>query len=160
MPTWLINALAPTAAAAENKMPHMWLYYSISQSTRHSSLLQTVMPQIYSTSLFITPGSSSSLASSSLDSTATPSSIHTTTTSRTIPGIGSLGGRFIYSFGKTVLRGFESVAIRRRLTYIESLFPLSDNNPLPNIESVYDDLLELVRCVKIYFTGGEDGAEK
>jgi hypothetical protein len=86
------------------------------------------------------------IPSSSLDTSITSSSIYTTTTSRTIPGIGALSGKFFHSFGKTVLRGFESVAIRRRLSHIESLCPLSDDNPPQDVLSLYDDLLELTRC--------------
>ena len=97
---------------------------------------------------YTTPGflrSSHSLASSSSDSVA---SIFTTTSSSTTPpGIGYLSGKFILGFGGAVLRGVESVAIRRRLWKIESLCPFSDSNPPQNVEGVCDDMLELARCV-------------
>jgi hypothetical protein len=55
------------------------------------------------------------------------------------------------------LRGFESVVIRRRLPYIESLCPLSDNKPPPDVLSLYDDLLELARSVLVaHLTGDVD----
>jgi hypothetical protein len=115
------------------------------------------MSQRYPASWFLSSSASDSLApSSSQDSSATPSSIYTTTTSRTVPGIGALSGKFIHGFGKIVLRGFESVVIRRRLSRIESLCPLSDNDPPPDVLRLYDDLLELARCVITHLTSDED----
>jgi hypothetical protein len=106
------------------------------------------MSEHYSRSWFLNSSSEESLIpSSSLDTSITPSSIYTTTTSHTIPGIGSLSGKFFHSFGKTVLRGFESVVIRRRLSHIESLCPLSDDDPPPDVLNLYEDLLELTRYV-------------
>jgi hypothetical protein len=61
------------------------------------------------------------------------------------PGIGPLSGRFILGFGKTVLNGVEAVFIRRRISYIQSLCPLLDERPPLNVQSIFDDLLELVR---------------
>jgi hypothetical protein len=127
------------------------MQYRRSSLLAHHSLQP--MSQPYSTSWFRNPPSSESLPLSSLDSDSIPpseSSIYTTTTSHTVPGIGSLSGKFIHGFGKRVLRGFESVVIRRRLSHIESLCPLSDNNPPPDVKSLYDDLLELARCVIVH----------
>jgi hypothetical protein len=107
-----------------------------------------LMSQPYSPSWFLNPSSEASLiTSSSLESSITSSSIYTTTTSHTIPGIGSLSGKFIHGFGKTVLRGVENVTIRRRLSHIESLCPLSDKGPPVVLSRLYDDLLELARYV-------------
>jgi hypothetical protein len=111
--------------------------------------ISAIMSQLYSPSLFLNASSESSLAPSSLESSITTSSMYTTTTSHTVPGIGSLTGKFIHGFGKTVLRGVEGVFIRRRLSYIQSLCPFLDNNPPPDVGNICDDLLELARCVSI-----------
>jgi hypothetical protein len=114
------------------------------------------MPPDYSPSWFLTPSSEVSvLPSSSPSSSQESSSIYTTTTSRTIPGIGALSGKFFHIFGKTVLLALENVAIRRRLSYIQSFFPLSDENPPPDVASLYDDLLELARYVVTRLNIGE-----
>jgi hypothetical protein len=47
-----------------------------------------------------------------------------------------------------MLRGVEIIIIRKRLSQIEVLSPMSDNNPPPEVEKVYDDLLELARLAK------------
>jgi hypothetical protein len=83
--------------------------------------------------------------------TITNSSITVTRSSifsqRISPGIGSLSGRFIEAFGRAVIHGVESVTIiRRRLTYIQSICPLSDDSPPQDVHKIYDDLLELSRC--------------
>ena len=36
--------------------------------------------------------------------------------------------------------------IQRRISYIKSLGPLSDDNPPEGVEQIYNDLLELARC--------------
>jgi hypothetical protein len=107
------------------------------------------MPQDYSPSWFLNPSSEASVLPSSSPSSST--SIYTTTTSRTIPGIGALSGKFFHTFGKTLLFGLENVAIRRRLSHIQSLLPLSDENPPHDVASIYDDLLELVRYVLVTY---------
>jgi hypothetical protein len=91
-------------------------------------------------------------SSLSLDSSAASDSIYTTTSASTVPGIGALSGKFIYAFGKTILGALESVVVRRRLSYIQSICPLSDNTPPPDVEQIYDDLLELTRYVITYNT--------
>jgi hypothetical protein len=66
----------------------------------------------------------------------------------TIPGIGSLSGKFIRGIGKIIIRQIEDVAIiRRRISYIQSLCPLSDDSPPEDVVQIYDDLLELARSV-------------
>jgi hypothetical protein len=40
------------------------------------------------------------------------------------------------------------VFVRRRILYIQSLCPLSDDSPPEGVEQIYNDLLELVRSVK------------
>jgi hypothetical protein len=67
--------------------------------------------------------------------------------SETIPGIGSLSGKFIHSVGKTILRGAESVVVHRRLSYIQSLCPLSDDRPPKDVGQIYDDIIELSRYI-------------
>jgi hypothetical protein len=86
-------------------------------------------------------------SSSLLDSSAASTSIYTTTSSSIEPGIGALGGKFIYGFGKAILTGVENVVVRRRLSYIQSLCPLLDDRPPRNIEQIYDDLLKFAQCV-------------
>src|SRR5262245_20072772 len=81
-------------------------------------------------------------------SSATNSNVstrHTSIFSMSIPpGIGSLSGKFIEGFGKRILYGIESVTvIRRRLAYIQSICPLSDDSPPRDVHRIYDDLLEL-----------------
>jgi hypothetical protein len=85
---------------------------------------------------------SASITNSSI--TATRSSIFS---ERIPPGIGSLGGRFLLGFGKAVIHGVESVTIiPRRLAYIQSICPLSDDPPPHEVHGIYHDLLELSRC--------------
>ena len=91
------------------------------------------------------PVDSASLTDSELSiSTFTRSSSFS---SSIAPGIGSLSGRLIEGFGKKVLYGIESITvIRRRLAYIQSICPLSDDPPPDDVHRIYDDLLELSRC--------------
>jgi hypothetical protein len=87
------------------------------------------------------PVDSASVTNPSIASTS--SSIFS---SKIPPGIGSLTGRFIEGFGKTVLHGIESVTvIRRRLADIRSICPLSDDPQPEDVHRIYDDLLELSR---------------
>jgi hypothetical protein len=65
----------------------------------------------------------------------------------TAEGIGSLGGRALYALGEATLRGFENLAIRRKLRTIKSIFPHQDTDKNKNIEKIYDDILELSRSV-------------
>jgi hypothetical protein len=85
---------------------------------------------------------SASITDSSI--TATRSSIFS---ERIPPGIGSLGGRFLLGFGKAVIHRVENVTIiPRRLAYIQSIRPLSDDSPPHDVHRIYDELLELSRC--------------
>jgi hypothetical protein len=95
------------------------------------------------------PLDSDSVTDSSAASTITSVTATTTYSSRIPPGIGALSGGFIQGIGKTILHGVEIVTvIRRRLAYIESICPLSDDTTLENVVVIYDDLLELARCDK------------
>ena len=90
------------------------------------------------------PEESDSDTNSSIAPTLTRSSIFSSIIQ---PGIGSLSGRFVRGFGKTIIHGIESVTvIRSRLTYIQSLCPLSDETPPEDVHQIYDDLLEFARC--------------
>jgi hypothetical protein len=93
--------------------------------------------------------------SPSLDSSnpADLNSIYSTSSwTTTFSRIGSVPGRLIYGFGKAIIRGVENVVvIQRRISYIQSLCPLSDDNPPEDIEQIYYDLLELVRYVTLEF---------
>jgi hypothetical protein len=99
---------------------------------------------------------------SSLDSStpADSNSIYSTSSwSTTFAGIGSLSGRFIYGIGKAILRQVEDVVIRRRISYIQSLCPLSDDNPPEDVEQIYYDLLELVRYVTHWNVASKLGSD-
>jgi hypothetical protein len=41
------------------------------------------------------------------------------------------------------------VVIQKRMSYIQSLCPLSDDNPPGDIEQIYYELLELARWVRL-----------
>ena|ERR1700729_2512411 len=88
----------------------------------------------------------------SLASSSEPRSIvsdpTTSSSDGTAEGIGSLGGRALYAFGEAALRGFENLAIRRKLRSIKSLFPHDDTDTTKGVERIYDDVLELSRCVR------------
>jgi hypothetical protein len=99
------------------------------------------------------------LSSLGLDSSAAGKarSISTATTSRTIYGIGALSGRLIHGLGEILLRGVDVMVIQRRLSYIETLSPLSDQNPQQDIERIYDDLVELSQYVIQVYVAGDPG---
>jgi hypothetical protein len=101
---------------------------------------------------------------SSLDSSAPPASnsIYSSSASSwtTFAGIGSLSGRFIYGIGKVILRQVEDIAvIRRRISYIQSLCPLSDDDPPDDVEQIYYDLLELARYVTHWNVDSRPGSD-
>ena len=74
--------------------------------------------------------------------------MYTTTTSRTVPGLGALAGKGILAFGKLALRGLETVVIRQKLAAFKRLFPHDDNYAhFEHLKEVYDEILELTRCV-------------
>jgi hypothetical protein len=97
-------------------------------------------------SLYLSPSRTPLVSESS---SLYPSVITTSSviSSETIPGIGALSGKFIYSVGKTILHGAESVVVHRRLSYIQSLCPLSDDRPPKDVGQIYDDIIELSRYV-------------
>lgn len=67
-------------------------------------------------------------------------------TESTVQGLGSHSGRVIYAFGEAALRAIEILIIRRRLNTIASFFPHEDKE-VEDLTAVYDDVLELARCV-------------
>jgi hypothetical protein len=88
-----------------------------------------------------------SLGSTSVTNSLTASE-YTTSTSSTVPGLGELSGRAILALGKVTLRGAEYVIIRGRLEFISAKLPHLNVDQIPGIEQMYDDVLELSRCVQ------------
>jgi hypothetical protein len=75
------------------------------------------------------------------DSSAASTSIYTDESASIADGIGASGGRLILSFGKKILRAVENVTvIRRRLAYIQTVCPFSDDTPPEDVLHIYDDL--------------------
>jgi hypothetical protein len=73
-------------------------------------------------------------------------SLPTTTSSDTVEGgIGTLSGRAVYAVGEAALRGLENLAIRRKLRSINSAFPHGNVVVTKNMETLYNDVLELSR---------------
>lgn len=62
-------------------------------------------------------------------------------------GLGTISGRAIFAFGEATLRGFENLAIARKLRTIHSVFPHRDDDSIKDIDKIYDDVLELSRCL-------------
>lgn len=52
----------------------------------------------------------------------------------------------LYAFGEAALRGIGGLKIRRRLGIISSTFPHNDLDQR-DLTGIYDDVLELSRCV-------------
>jgi hypothetical protein len=72
-------------------------------------------------------------------------SLPTTASSDTEGGIGTFSGRAVYAVGEAALRGFENLAIRRKLRIISSTFPHDNAVVTKNMEAIYSDVLELSR---------------
>ena len=66
-------------------------------------------------------------------------------------GIGTLSGRAIYALGEAALRRIDIIAILKKLRVIKGVFPHRDDVAIPNVEEIYDDVLELSRYVFIIF---------
>jgi hypothetical protein len=66
-------------------------------------------------------------------------------------GIGTVSGRAIYALGEAALRRIDIIAILNKLRVTKGVFPHGDETTLPNIETIYDDVLELSRYVSIVF---------
>lgn len=64
-------------------------------------------------------------------------------------GLGTISGRAIFAFGEATLRGFENLAIARKLRIIHSVFPHRDDDLIRDIDKIYDDALELSRCLRV-----------
>jgi hypothetical protein len=78
-------------------------------------------------------------------SRTTSSTASTGTNLSTIWGPGTLSGKALEAFGEAALRGVENITIRRKLATLRSVFPHTDNTDIPDIDTVYDDVLELSR---------------
>jgi hypothetical protein len=61
-------------------------------------------------------------------------------------GPGELAGRGLNAVGKIALSGVQNVLVRRRLQALRSHFPHSDYAAIPDLKTIYDDVLELSRC--------------
>lgn len=72
-----------------------------------------------------------------------------TASTETAHGIGSVSGRMIYAIGAAALRGVELLAIRRKLKEVHEFFPHQNDTTLDDFETIYDDVLELSRCVSL-----------
>jgi len=64
-------------------------------------------------------------------------------------GPGTIFGRVLLGFGEAVKDGFDNIIIRRRLNTLNSLFSHEQSFPSTNLSQIYDDVLELSRCVRI-----------
>jgi len=62
-------------------------------------------------------------------------------------GPGTLTGKALEAFGEATIRGIENLVIRRKLASLRSMFPHGNDTTIGNIEQLYDDILELSRCV-------------
>jgi hypothetical protein len=83
------------------------------------------------------------------ESPRTPSVItdNTDTSSDTVTGLGTLSGRMVLGLGDAIRRGVENFSIRKTLGIIVSVYPHDDDVAPENVGSLYDDLLELSRCI-------------
>ena len=105
---------------------------------------------MYSTSRLSRALSFESFATSSTSNTAS-------TDTSTIWGPGTLSGKAIEAFGEATLRGVENVVIRRKLSTYRSLFPHTDDMTIKNIDTVYENVLELSRYSSYPFVPHVDG---
>lgn len=83
------------------------------------------------------------------ESPRTPSVItdDTDASSDTVTGLGILSGRMVLGLGDAIKRGVENISIRKKLGMIVLIYPHDDDAPPENIGRLYDDLLELSRCI-------------
>jgi len=89
------------------------------------------------------------------ESHQTPSiaiTVATDTSSDTVSGLGTLSGRVVFGLGNAVLRGVDNLVVRRRLGIIVSVYPHDDDTAPENIGTLYDDLLELSRCMAMFLS--------
>lgn len=86
--------------------------------------------------------------------TSTFSTLYTTTSSSTIPGIGSTSGKAIRALGKTILRGADHITIRATLSVLARHLPLSDADAkhldYKYVQKLFNDVLELSRYVSFF----------
>jgi hypothetical protein len=113
----------------------------ISGSSTSTSLNASTVPYRY----FNFSESSSSFATSV--TTETSASLHTVSSSRTIPGIGFLSGKGIRAVGKLQLQGMEWIVIQTKFANFRRLFPHKNETSAAGLEEAYDELLELTRFV-------------
>jgi hypothetical protein len=71
----------------------------------------------------------------------------TSCTSSTDQGIGTTSGRAIQAVGEFVLRGVETIIVRRRIASVLKIFPHNNELNSDGLEKAYDDVLEISRCV-------------
>src|ERR1700733_7560913 len=64
-------------------------------------------------------------------------------------GPGTILGRVLLGFGEAVKDGFDNIIIRRRLNTLNSMFSHEQTLPSANVNQIYNDVLELSRCVCI-----------
>jgi hypothetical protein len=108
-----------------------------------------------SLSIDMTPGIMDDISTPSIpvfecpESPRTPSVItdDTDASSDTVTGLGILSGRMVLGLGDAIKRGVENISIRKKLGMIVSIYPHDDDAPPENIGRLYDDLLELSRCI-------------
>ena len=82
----------------------------------------------------------------SIESQATLSTSNTATTNgSTVWGPGTVSGKLIEAFGEATLRRVENIVIRRKLSTYRSLFPHTDDTTIKDIDSIYENILELSR---------------
>jgi hypothetical protein len=87
------------------------------------------------------------------ESHRTPSiaiTVTTDTSTNTVSGLGTLSGRVAFGLGKAVIRGADNLVVRRKLGIIMSVYPHDDDTAPENIGTLYDDLLELSRCMAMF----------
>jgi hypothetical protein len=82
-----------------------------------------------------------------LSSAFSDSSSTSSQRTNTIYGLGTLTGKALEAFGEATLRVVENLTIRRKLVYLRSSFPHTNDNKIADIDQLYDDLLELLRSV-------------
>jgi hypothetical protein len=60
-------------------------------------------------------------------------------------GIGTSSGRAIYALGEAALRRIDIIMILNKLRVIKGTFPHENNAEIPDIEAIYDVVLEVSR---------------
>jgi hypothetical protein len=87
-----------------------------------------------------------------VSSTSVADSELTDSSSKTVWGPGALTGKGLVAFGKGALRSVEYFVIRRRLARIRLRFPHEDDGASDDLDQMYNEILELSRCVLVFVT--------